>query len=68
MSWILIARFDANDPEALRARSHWEDAAEDLGLLAESNVHLEQEGSEQKLLISETLNEFFKGQPGLQCR
>lgn len=68
MSWILIARFDANDPEALRAKSHWEDTAEDLGLLAEGSVHLELDGSEQKLFISETLNEFFKGQPGFQCR
>ncbi len=64
MSWIAIARFDASDPEAQRAKRHWELAAEDVGLLPESNVLLNQEGTETKLFISDTLNEFFNGQPG----
>ncbi|HDQ41019.1 MAG TPA: hypothetical protein ENN39_08350 [Desulfonatronum sp.] len=64
MSWIAIARFDASDPEAQRAMRHWEEAAEDVGLIPNSNVHLEQEGTELKLFISETLNDFFNGQPG----
>lgn len=66
MSWIAIARFDASDPEAQRAKKHWEEVAEDLGLLPDSNVHLEQEGTELKLFLSQTLNEFFRGQPGYQ--
>lgn len=64
MSWIPIARFKASDPEAQRAKKHWEYAAEDVGLLPDSNVHLEQEGEETTLFISEILNEFFKGSPG----
>lgn len=66
MSWIAIARFDVADPEAQRAKKHWEEAAEDLGLLAEGSVHLEQEETQLTLFISETLNEFFRGQPGSQ--
>jgi hypothetical protein len=64
MSWIAIARFEPLDPEAQRAKKHWEETAEDLGLLPEGNVHLEQEGTQLTLFISETLNEFFRGQPG----
>lgn len=64
MSWIAIAKFDASDPEAQRARRHWELAAEDLGLIPESNVLLEPEEAQLTLFISDTLNEFFHGQPG----
>ncbi len=64
MSWIAIARFKASDPEAHRAKQHWEYAAEDVGLLPESNVHLEQEEDGSTLFISDTLNDFFKGNPG----
>lgn len=64
MSWIAIARFKASDPEAHRAARHWEYAAEDVGLLPESNVHLEEEGEQVVLFISETLNDFFQGNPG----
>lgn len=64
MSWVAIAKFDPSDPEAQRAKKHWELAAEDIGLIPESNVHLELEEAQQTLFISSTLNEFFKGQPG----
>lgn len=64
MSWIAIARFEPSDPEAQRAKRHWELAAEDLGLIPESNVHLEEEEAQSTLFISHVLNEFFKGQPG----
>ncbi|SDB13032.1 hypothetical protein SAMN05660653_00636 [Desulfonatronum thiosulfatophilum] len=64
MSWVAIRRFNVGDPDIARTKKHWEDVAEDLGLLAESNVLLEEGDKEVKLYVSETVNEFFKGQPG----
>ena len=66
MSWVAIRRFDVGDPEIMRTKKHWEDVAEDLGLLAEANVLLEEGEREVKLYVSETVNEFFRGQPGRQ--
>ena len=66
MSWVAIRRFNVGDPEILRTKKHWEDVAEDLGLLAESNVLLEEGEQEVKLYVSQTINEFFQGQPGFQ--
>lgn len=66
MSWVAIRRFKAGDPESARVKKHWEDVAEDLGLLAEGSVALEQDGDEEILFVSETVNEFFQGQPGYQ--
>ncbi len=66
MSWVAIRRFNLGDPDILRTKKHWEDVAEDLGLLAEANVMLEEGESEVKLFVSETVNEFFQGQPGYQ--
>lgn len=66
MSWVAIRRFNVGDPEILRTKKHWEDVAEDLGLLAEANVMLEEGEQEVKLYVSETVNEFFRGQPGFE--
>lgn len=66
MSWVAIRRFDLGDPEIMRTKKHWEEVAEDLGLLPEANVLLEEGEREAKLYVSETVNEFFRGQPGRQ--
>ena len=66
MSWVAIRRFTVGDPDIAKTKKHWEDVAEDLGLLAESNVFLEEGEQEVKLYVSQSVNEFFQGQPGRQ--
>lgn len=66
MSWVAVRRFKVGDPDISRTKKHWEDVAEDLGLLADANVLLEEGEHEVKLYVSETVDEFFKGQPGEQ--